>query len=151
MNITMKGEEHFANDSHANVLCFLLILLFQKRNSLSTPLISHHHHSECEGSERGREEEGAWKRDWQNQRTWRMAVPFLKLENDLMISWLIFSIDRFQSDANPRTSCWMRPEEKKEHYNRFSFNGYLYKKDTSVKRTPTIGPCLSLLSLPDSL
>ena len=46
MSITMKSEEHFANDSHANVLCFLLILLFQKRNTLSTPLISHHHHSE---------------------------------------------------------------------------------------------------------
>ena len=31
--------EHFPNDSHACVLCFLLILLFEERNSLSTPLI----------------------------------------------------------------------------------------------------------------
>ena len=35
----MKGKEHFANDSHACALCFFLILLFQKRNSLSTPPI----------------------------------------------------------------------------------------------------------------
>ena len=42
MSITMKGEEHFPNDSHACVLCFLLVLLFQKKkkkNSLSAPLI----------------------------------------------------------------------------------------------------------------
>ena len=30
-------------------------------------------------------------------------------------------------------------------YSRLSFNGHLYKTDTSVKRTPRVGPCLSLL------
>ena len=30
-------------------------------------------------------------------------------------------------------------------YNRLSLDGHLYKTDTSVKRTPRVGPCLSLL------
>ena len=30
-------------------------------------------------------------------------------------------------------------------YSRLSLNGHLYKTDTSVKRTPRVGPCLSLL------
>ena len=34
---------------------------------------------------------------------------------------------------------------------RLSLNGHLYKRDTSVKRTPRVGPCLSLLLLFDSL
>ena len=36
-------------------------------------------------------------------------------------------------------------------YSRLSLNGHLYKTDTSVKRTPRVGPCLSLLLLVDSL
>ena len=36
-------------------------------------------------------------------------------------------------------------------YSRLSLNGHLYKMDTSVKRTPRVGPCLSLLLLFDSL
>ena len=36
-------------------------------------------------------------------------------------------------------------------YDQPCLNGYLYKKDTSLKRTPRFGPCLSLLSLFDSL
>ena len=36
-------------------------------------------------------------------------------------------------------------------YSRLSLNGHLYKTDTSVKRTPRVGPCLSLLPLFDSL
>ena len=36
-------------------------------------------------------------------------------------------------------------------YNRLSLNGHLYKTDTSLKRTPRVGPCLSLLPLFDSL
>ena len=36
-------------------------------------------------------------------------------------------------------------------YSRLSLNGHLYKTDTSVKRTPKVGPCLSLLLLFDSL
>ena len=34
-------------------------------------------------------------------------------------------------------------------YSRLSLNGHLYKTDTSVKRTPKVGPCLSLLPLFD--
>ena len=34
---------------------------------------------------------------------------------------------------------------------RLSLNGHLYKTDTSLKRTPRVGPCLSLLLLFDSL
>ena len=36
-------------------------------------------------------------------------------------------------------------------YSRLSVNGNLYKTDTSVKRTPRVGPCLSLFPLFDSL
>ena len=36
-------------------------------------------------------------------------------------------------------------------YSQLSLNGHLYKTDTSVKRTPRVGPCLSLLPLFDSL
>ena len=36
-------------------------------------------------------------------------------------------------------------------YSQRSLNGNLYKTDTSVKRTPRVGPCLSLLFLFDSL
>ena len=36
-------------------------------------------------------------------------------------------------------------------YSRLSLNGHLYKMDTSLKRTPRVGPCLSLLPLFDSL
>ena len=32
-------------------------------------------------------------------------------------------------------------------YSRLPLNGRLYKADTSVKRTPRVGPCLSLLPL----
>ena len=35
-------------------------------------------------------------------------------------------------------------------YSRLSLNGHLYKTDTSVKRTPRVGPCLSLFPLFDS-
>ena len=37
-----------------------------------------------------------------------MAVPFLKLVKDCIMSWLRVSIDFFQSEANPRTSCCIR-------------------------------------------
>ena len=37
------------------------------------------------------------------------------------------------------------------NYSRLSLDGHLYKTDTSVKRTPRVGPCLSLLLLFDSL
>ena len=36
-------------------------------------------------------------------------------------------------------------------YRRFALNGHLYKTDNSVKRTPRVGYCLSLLPLFDSL
>ena len=36
-------------------------------------------------------------------------------------------------------------------YSRLSVNRHLYKTDTSVKRTPTVGPFLSFLPLFDSL
>ena len=36
-------------------------------------------------------------------------------------------------------------------YSRLSLNGHLYKMDTSLKRTPNVGPFLSLLPLFDSL
>ena len=36
-------------------------------------------------------------------------------------------------------------------YSLLSLIGHLYKTDTSVKRTPRVGPCLSLLPLFDSL
>ena len=36
-------------------------------------------------------------------------------------------------------------------YSRLSLNGHLYKTDTSVKRTPRVGPCLCLFPLFDSL
>ena len=36
-------------------------------------------------------------------------------------------------------------------YSRLSVNGNLYKTDASVKRTPRVGPCLSLFPLFDSL
>ena len=37
------------------------------------------------------------------------------------------------------------------YYSRLSLNGHLCKTNTSVKRTPRVGPCLSLLPLFDSL
>ena len=37
------------------------------------------------------------------------------------------------------------------NYSRLSLNGHLYKTDTSIKRTPRVGPCRSLLPLFDSL
>ena len=37
------------------------------------------------------------------------------------------------------------------YYSRLSLNGHLYKTGTSLKRTPTVGPCHSLLPLFDSL
>ena len=36
-------------------------------------------------------------------------------------------------------------------YSLLSLNGHLYQTDTSVKRTPRVGPCLCLLPLFDSL
>ena len=36
-------------------------------------------------------------------------------------------------------------------YSRLSLNGHLYKTDTSVKRTPRVGPCLCLFPLFDSI
>ena len=36
-------------------------------------------------------------------------------------------------------------------YSQLSLNGHLYTTDTSVKRTPSVDPCLSLLPLFDSL
>ena len=36
---------------------------------------------------------------------------------------------------------------RKYMYSRLSLNGHLYKADTSVKRTPRVGPCLSFLPL----
>ena len=36
-------------------------------------------------------------------------------------------------------------------YSQLSLNGHLYKRDTSVKLTPRVGPCLSLLLLLESL
>ena len=36
-------------------------------------------------------------------------------------------------------------------YSQLSLNGHLYKTDASVKQTPRVGPCLSLLPLFDSL
>ena len=36
-------------------------------------------------------------------------------------------------------------------YSRLSLNGHLYKTDTSVKRTPRVGPCPCLFPLFDSL
>ena len=39
----------------------------------------------------------------------------------------------------------------KSRYSQLSLDGHLYKMHTSVKRTPTVGPCLSLLLLFDSL
>ena len=36
-------------------------------------------------------------------------------------------------------------------YSQLSLNGHLYKTDTSLKQTPTVGPCLSFLLLFDSL
>ena len=50
-----------------------------------------------------------------------------------------------------------RPNRKQEtkqqndEYSQLSLNGHIYKTDTSVKRTPRVGPCLSLLPLFDSL
>ena len=41
--------------------------------------------------------------------------------------------------------------KQQQIYGRLSLNGHLYKTDTSVKRTPRVGPCLSLLLLFDSL
>ena len=38
-----------------------------------------------------------------------------------------------------------------QKYSRLSLNGHLYKTDTSLKWTPRVGPCLSLLPLFDSL
>ena len=36
-------------------------------------------------------------------------------------------------------------------YSQLSLNGHLYKTDTSIKPTPRVGPCLSLLPLFDFL
>ena len=43
-----------------------------------------------------------------------------------------------------------RFDRAKGYYSRLSLNGHLYKTDTSVKRTPRVGPCLSSLLLFDS-
>ena len=40
-------------------------------------------------------------------------------------------------------------QDQKIHI-QLSLNGHLYKKDTSLKRTPRFGPCISLLCLVDS-
>ena len=41
--------------------------------------------------------------------------------------------------------------ERDKLYSQLSLNRHLYKTDTSVKRTPGVGPCFSLLPLFDSL
>ena len=46
---------------------------------------------------------------------------------------------------------FVRENRAYEFYSRLSLNGHLCKTDTSLKRTPTVGPCLSLLPLFDSL
>ena len=46
---------------------------------------------------------------------------------------------------------FVRENRAYEFYSRLSLNGHLYKTDTSLKRTPRVGPCLSLLPLFDSL
>ena len=45
----------------------------------------------------------------------------------------------------------VQPLAVQREYSRLSLNGHLYKTDTSVKRTPRVGPCLSLLLLFDFL
>ena len=48
--------------------------------------------------------------------------------------------------------CYQELEIRlKSRYSQLSLNGHLYKMHTSVKRTPRVGPCLSLLLLFDSL
>ena len=54
----------------------------------------------------------------------------------------------FRSDLQRWSPIFRRTEPK---YSRLSLNGYLYMTDTSVKGTPRVGPCLSLLPLFDSL
>ena len=40
--------------------------------------------------------------------------------------------------------CKKKERAYKSEYGRLSLNGHLYKTDTSVKRTPGVGPCFSL-------
>ena len=40
---------------------------------------------------------------------------------------------------------------KYKEYSQLSLNGHLYKTDTSVKRTPRVSPCFSLIPLFNSL
>ena len=46
---------------------------------------------------------------------------------------------------------WLDQAISYQKYSRPSLNGHLYKTDTSVKRTPRVGPCLSQLPIFDFL
>ena len=48
--------------------------------------------------------------------TCKIAVPFLKLEKDLMISWFMFSIVDFQCIAKSRIICSICPKFKKVRF-----------------------------------
>ena len=51
-----------------------------------------------------------------------------EIEKNLFLELALISFDRLE-------------------YSGLSLNGHLYKTDTPVKRTPRVGPCLSLLPL----
>ena len=55
-----------------------------------------------------------------------------------------------QASVILKTPVTSRFDREKGYYSRLSLNGHLYKTDTSVKRTPRVGPCLSSLLLFDS-
>ena len=54
-------------------------------------------------------------------------------------------------DSTGKSPRWYSWEFLVGVYSRLSLNGHLYKTDTSLKRTPRGGVCLSLLPLFDFL
>ena len=74
------------------------------------------------------------------RRTYRIRLCLILLEIRLSQNFIIYLFIYF-----------VRENRAYEFYSRLSLNGHLYKTDTSLKRTPRVGPCLSLLPLFDSL
>ena len=90
-------------------------------------------------------------------------VCSIRSRNFSFFSGIRWNTSREESDRKPKYGTILRgirmdlgkprkyPGLISQKYSRPSLNGHLYKTDTSVKRTPRVGPCLSQLAIFDFL
>ena len=72
-----------------------------------------------------------------------IETSIFHVNGDNLLDPLIIGAFEKRATVSPKKLC--------HHYSRLSHKGHLYKTDTSVTRTPRVGPCPSLLPLFNSL